>query len=331
MSHLVLGNIWYLLLAVLWIGFVILESLTSGIGMVFRTAKGELEGKTLQYTAGPYWDGSQVWLITAGGGTFAAFPEAFASMFSNLYVALFLLLIMLIVRGVSMELVYKDDNPKWQICMGTAWMIAGYGVALLLGVRLVNLFISANTLESSTNSFLALLSKVGILGGVLFISFYRTNGILWANIKAKGDVVTRLLKQLMPTAIITALIIPILMMAFNWRTNLFTTNFKVFPVLWVLPISTMVAPILTIMMIVRKKYGLAFVFNNLVMVLFLATGYIGNFPYIVPGITVEASMASEKALTIMTIVVAVCLPFVLGYQSWKFYRFRKKLETSYFK
>lgn len=330
MSHIVLGNIWYLLLAVLWIGFVLLESLTSGIGMVFRTAKNEPEGKVLQYAAGPYWDGSQVWLVTAGGATFAAFPAAFASMFSNLYIALYLLLVMLIVRGIAMEFVYKDDNPRWQKYMGVAWGISGYGVALLLGVRLVNLFLTANTLDSSTNSFFKLLSKAGVLGGLLFISVYRTNGILWANLKGKGEVVARLLKQLMPTAVATALIIPILLMAYNWRTNLFTTNFQAYPVLWVLPAATMAAPVMTIVMIVKKKPGWAFFFNNLALGLFLSVGYVGIFPYMVPGITVSSSMASEKTLTIMTIVTAFCLPCVLAYQGWKFYRFRKRFDTSYF-
>jgi len=298
--------------------------------MIFHSARSEREGKVLQYTVGPYWDGSQVWLITAGGATFAAFPEAFAVMFSNLYVALFLLLAMLTIRGIAMEFVYKDDSLTWQRYMGIAWVIAGYGVALLLGVRLVNLFISASTLESSTNSFWKLLSKVGVLGGILFISFYRTNGVLWANIKAKGEVVTRLQRQLMPTAVITALIVPILMMAFNWQTNLFRTNFQTYPVLWVFPVLATAAPVVTIVMILKKRCGWAFTFNTLGLGVFVATGYVGLFPYMVPGITVEDSMASLKTLTIMTEVVAVFLPIVLAYQGWKFYRFRKSIDVSYF-
>lgn len=239
--------------------FLILESYTSGVGMVFKSAKSEVEGKVLQYTvAPPYWDGSEVWFITAGGATFAAFPLVYAEMFSNLYIALFLLLIMLITRGVAMELVYKDDNKKWQSGMGIAWMISSYGVALLLGVRFTNLFLKANTLMESTNDFLGLLSLPGILGGLMFISFYRTNGILWANVKAEGEVVTRLRKQILPTAIASALIMPILMMAFNWDTNLFATNYASAPVLWILPVLAMLGPVGTIYHTKIKKIWFSF-------------------------------------------------------------------------
>lgn len=330
MSHEILGNIWYLLLAVLWIGFLILESFTSGVGMMFKTARTETEGRVLQYTVGPYWDGSEVWFITAGGATFAAFPLVYAEMFSNLYIALYLLLIMLITRGVSQELVFKDDNPKWQNGMSWAWVISSYGVALLLGVRFTNLFLKANTLSESTNDFFGLLSLMGILGGLLFISFYRTNGILWANVKAEGEVVTRLRKQVMPTAVASALIMPILLMGFNWDTNLFATNFANAPILWVLPVLTMLSTIGTIYNTWRKLYGLALASNCFSIAMFMITGYAGIFPYMSPGVTVVDGMASNLTLTIMTWVAVIFVPLVLGYQGWKFWQFRYKITAKYF-
>lgn len=330
MTHEIYGNIWYLLLCILWIGFIILESYTSGVGMIFKSARTETEGRVLQYTVGPYWDGSEVWFITAGGATFAAFPLVYAEMFSNLYIALYLLLIMLITRGVAMELVYKDDNKKWQAGMGIAWTIASYGLALLLGVRFTNLFLKANTVATSTNDFLGLLSKVGILGGLLFISYYRSSGILWANVKAEGDVVSRLRKQILPTAILSALITPILMMAFNWDTNLFATNYANAPVLWILPVLAMVCPIATIIFVIRKMYGLALASNSLSMALFMIVGYTGIFPYMAPGITVVDGMASELTLKIMTVVAAIFVPIVLFYQGWKFVKFSYKITTKYF-
>lgn len=329
--HEALGIVWFILLAVLWIGFLILESFTSGVGMIFKSQKTELEGRILQYTVGPYWDGTEVWFITAGGATFAAFPLVYADMFSNLYIALYLLLVMFITRGVSMEVVYKDDHPVWQKGMSWAWVISSYGVALLLGVRFSNLFLKANTLTESSNSFFGLLSKVGILGGLLFICYYRTNGILWANLKAEGEVVTRLQKQLLPTAIVSALIVPIMMMAYNWDTNLFATNYKTLPVLWILPVLAMLAPIGAVVTILKKKYGLAFILNSLAILLFMVVGYTGIFPYMAPGITVYDGMASKLTLTIMTWVAAIFVPLVLGYQGWKFWRFRYKVTADYFK
>ncbi len=330
MNHELLGILWYVLLAVLWTGFVVLESLSSGVGMHFRSARNEPEGRALQYTVGPYWDGSQVWIITAGGATFAAFPAAFATMFSNLYIALFLLLVMLIVRGIAMELVYKDDHPLWQKSMGVAWVVSSYGVALLLGVRFVNLFLSASTAEAPNPSFLALLSKVGILGGLLFIEFYHTSGVLWANIKARGECVTRLLKRAIPSAVAAALIVPIVMLAFNSTTQLFAANFEACPALWVLPALTMLAPILALVAILRRKWGLAFALNTASMALFMLTGYVGLFPYLTVGVTVTDASASLNTLTVMTVVVILFLPAVLGYQGWKFWKFRKKIDVAYF-
>lgn len=329
--HEALGVVWYILLVVLWLGFLVQESFTSGVGMIFKSQKTELEGRVLQYTVGPYWDGTEVWFITAGGATFAAFPLVYAEMFSNLYIALYLLLVMFITRGVAMELVYKDDNKVWQKAMSWAWVISSYGVALLLGVRFTNLFLKANTLLESSNDFFGLLSKMGIMGGLLFISIYRSNGILWADFKAKADVVERVKKQLFPTTLVTALIMPILMMGYNWDTNLFATNFKTLPILWILPVVTMLIPIATIVFGRQKKYRLALITNSLALALFLITGYTGIFPYMSPGITVYDGMASQLALTIMTWVAAVFVPLVIGYQGWKYYRFNYKVTEDYFK
>lgn len=329
--HEALGIVWYILLVVLWIGFLVQESFTSGVGMVFKSQKNELEGRLLQMSVGPYWDGVEVWFITAGGATFASFPLVYADMFSNLYIALYLLLIMFITRGVAMEVVYKDEGKLWQNVMSWAWVVSSYGVAFLLGVRFTNLFIKANTLTESTNDFFGLLSKMGILGGLLVISIYRTNGILWANLKASGDIIERIKKQLLPSAIVTAVIIPVLMMGFNWDSNLFTTNFEKLPILWILPILTMLSPIITIIGVTKKRYVLAFITNSLVLTLFLITGYVGIFPYMAPGITISDAMSSQLTLTIMTWVAAFFIPLVIGYQSWKFYRFRHKITESFFK
>lgn len=330
MTHEAFGIIWYILLAVLWVGFVVFESFTSGVGMIFKTARNEKEGRLLQYTVGPYWDGSQVWFITAGGATFAAFPEVYAEMFSNLYIALYLLLIMLITRGITMELVYKDDSPKWQQGMAWAWVVSSYGLALLLGVRFVNLFMKANTLTASSNSFFGLLSMPGILGGLLFISLFRTSGILWTNMKAEGDAVDRLQKQSLITAIASAVIMPILMLAFNGTTNLFAINFTKIPILWALPVLAMLIPIGTVIMIIKKVYKIGFFCNILTMALFMIVGFTGIFPYMAPGITLTDGMASHLTLRIMTVVVIIFLPVVLYYQGWKFYKFRKKFSIAYF-
>jgi len=329
--HNALGLVWYILLLILWIGFLVQESFTSGVGMIFKSHRNELEGRILQYTVGPYWDGTEVWFITAGGATFAAFPLIYADMFSNLYIALYLLLIMFITRGLAMELVYKDEAKFWQQAMSLAWVISSYGVAFLLGVRFTNLFLKANTLKTSSNDFFGLLSTMGILGGLFMISAFRTNGILWANVKAKADVIERIKKQVMPSAIGTALTLPILMMGFNWDSNLFRVNFSKYPLLWLLPIITMLLGIATVLLILKKSYLWGLVSNSLAISLFMITGYVGIFPYMAPGITLYDGMASQLTLSIMTWVAAVFVPLVLVYQGWKYYRFSYKITEDYFK
>ena len=328
--HEALGILWYILLVVLWVGFFVLESFTSGVGMIHHQAKTYREGRLLQYTVAPYWDGTQVWFITAAGATFAAFPLVYAEIFSSLYIAIFLLLFMIIIRGVSMEIIYLDDNPKWQKAMSLAWVVSSYGLALLLGVRFSNLFLDANTLPYSTNDFFALLNKVGILGGLLFIGTFRTNGILWANLKGKSGVIDRALKQVMASAIVTALCMPLIMMSYNWDSNLFATNFQSVPLLWILPIVGMGLPVATIVLILKKQYTLALVTNSLVLVMFMVIGNVGVYPYMVEGVVLTEGMASELTLKIMTGVSVVFVPLVLAYQGWKFYRFRHKLEETHF-
>ncbi len=331
MLHDVLGIVWYVLLAILWTGFVLLESFTSGVGMFFRSARSETEGRVLQYTVGPYWDGSEVWFITAGGATFAAFPLVYAEMFSHLYVALFLLLFMLIIRGVSMELVYKDDSLKWQRCMAWAWMASSYGLALLLGVRFANLFLKASTDAAPDGSFIALLNKPGILGGLFFIAFYRTSGVLWANLKAKGDVVTRKRKEALTTAIVMAHIAPILMLAFNWRSELFRgAAFTAVPLLWILPVAVIALPVVTVLLLWKRRHGWGFLANLAAIGAYMTTGFVGLYPYMTPGVTLFEGMASLKTLQVMTTVVGIFLPLVLGYQAWKFYHFRYAISAEYF-
>ncbi len=299
--------------------------------MIFRSARSETEGRVLQYTVGPYWDGSEVWFVTAGGATFAAFPLVFAEMFSHLYIALFLLLFMLIIRAVCMELVYKDDDLTWQRGMAWGWVLSSYGLALLLGVRFTNLFLKTGTDDVQNPAFLALLNKPGILGGLFFIAFYRTSGILWANVKAKGEVVERKRPEALYSALAMAAIAPILMLTFNGRTNLFNgAAFTAAPILWVLPVATIMLPAVTVVLLWRGRYGWAFISNLGAVALFMGTGFTGTYPYMVPGITLFEGMAGLSTLKVMTVVVGIFLPMILAYQTWKFIRFRRAIEMDYF-
>ena len=178
-----------------------------GIGTLYPfLGKSETDKRIMINVIGPLWDGNQVWLITAGGVTFAAFPLVYSVMFSTLYTALMLLLFTLIIRGVSFEMRGKVDDPRWRKLWDVCIFIGSAGPALLLGVAFANIFrgipIDQNGINQGT--LLTLLNPYGLLGGVLFLLLFLTHGSLWLSIKSEGDLQAR-------SAAVTAKLWPVLL------------------------------------------------------------------------------------------------------------------------
>jgi cytochrome d ubiquinol oxidase subunit II len=190
MSYEFLQILWFILIAVLWIGFFFLEGFDFGVGMLLPfLGKKDVERRAIINAIGPVWDGNEVWLLTAGGATFAAFPHWYATMFSGFYLALFLLLIGLIIRGVSFEYRSKDSAPKWRSTFD--WMIAvgSFLCALLLGTAFANLArgVPINEKMMFTGNLFTLLNPYGLLGGLTTVATFLLQGANFLSLKLDGD------------------------------------------------------------------------------------------------------------------------------------------------
>ncbi len=189
MSHETLQIIWFILIAVLWIGFFFLEGFDFGVGMLMPfLGKKDEERRALINTIGTVWDGNEVWLLTAGGATFAAFPQWYATMFSGFYLALFLLLVALIIRGISFEYRSKDPNPKWRRTFD--WMIAvgSFLAPLLLGTAFANLVrgVPIDQKMMYTGNLFTLLNPYGLIGGLTMVAVFLLHGANFLTLRLEG-------------------------------------------------------------------------------------------------------------------------------------------------
>ncbi len=340
LSRDLLAIIWYIILTVAWLVYLSLESFVVGSGMLQKVVSKESKTqKSIQISSGLHWDGIEVWLITALGGTFAAFPLTYAKITESLYIAFFLLLLALIVRGVAIELMYKDENPKWQKWMKTGWQISSFLIPLVFGVYFSNIFSGLKIGKTGyEGSFFGLFDLKAIVCGVLFVAIALTTGADWIILTTrKGEHHTKAQKIAVKSSIVVALAATFMMMAFNTGTTTFTKSqlFNSFPVLWALPVLTIAFALLTLVFSLIKKTGLAFLSGCLTQVMFIATGFTAIFPYMVPssidskfGISLFQAAGSQYTLKLMFFVALVFVPIVLIYQTWKFLRFSSDKNES---
>src|SRR5689334_4169479 len=189
-----LTDVWFILIAVLWAGYLVLDGFDLGVGMLLPVlARTDAERRLMVNTIGPVWDGNEVWLLVAGGATFAAFPMWYASMFSGFYLALLLLLVALIIRGVSFEYRGKVDDPVWRGRWDVAIVIGSTLPALLLGVALTNVVrgVPIDKSGNYTGTLLTLLNPVGLLGGLTTVTLFAFHACLFVALKTDGPIRAR--------------------------------------------------------------------------------------------------------------------------------------------
>ncbi|PGC18619.1 cytochrome d ubiquinol oxidase subunit II [Bacillus wiedmannii] len=334
MSHDMLAIIWFGLWGVIWTVYFILDGYALGNGMIFPfVAKDRQERNQLQEAIGPFWGGNEVWLITAGGATFAAFPVTYANMFSYLYTPLFLVLLALFARAAGLEFMHKDDSPIWQKTCKWAFTIGSFLIAFLFGVTFANLYyglqIGKNGYEGN---LISLLNHYGILGGLFFTAIFVVSGALWVMIKTTGEVSDRAYKIARPFSMAAAIILAIFYVATANRTNLFQ-NFTEYPVLFILPVLAMLMSVLALIMVYKHKIGLSFTFVCLTIAMFMTTGFAGMFPRMLPSrindaysTTLYNAAGSQLNLKIMFFVAMVMVPIVIGYQLWSYSIFKNKIH-----
>ncbi|WP_147534121.1 cytochrome d ubiquinol oxidase subunit II [Bacillus marasmi] len=333
MSHDLLAVIWFGLWGLIWTVYFVLDGYALGTGMLFPfITKNRQERNQLQEAIGPFWGGNEVWLITAGGATFAAFPEVYANMFSYLYTPFMLILFALFFRAAGLEFMHKDDSPLWQKSWKWAFFVGSFLVALLIGVAFTNLYygllIGADGYEGN---LLSLLHPYGILGGLLFITMFIVSGSLWLSLKVTGIVKSRALAIAKKASVVNILLLAIFLLATNNRTNLFV-NFVEQPLYWLVPSLSVVFALLVFPLISKNRNGFAFASLSLSIATLSATGFIGLFPNMLPSrldesfsTTLYAAAGSELNLKIMLIVALIFVPIVIGYQIWSYTVFKDKI------
>ncbi|XPV76700.1 MAG: cytochrome d ubiquinol oxidase subunit II [Desulfovibrio sp.] len=329
-----LETIWFVIWGVLWMGYFILDGFDLGMGMLMPVlAKTDTEKRIIYNAAGPFWDGNEVWLIAAGGVTFAAFPLAYAVMFQGLYTALMLLLFALIVRGVSFEFRSKVEDPRWRKMWDYCQIGGSFLPALLLGVAFANIFQGLPINEQHINEagLLDLLNPYGLAGGILFILMFAMHGAIWLGIKARGPLQER--AGAFASKLWGGLLVyTVAFLGFTFvQTNLFNNYFK-WPVLFIIPAIAVVGLLLMHCYIASAQWWKAWFSSAAYIGGVTMFGVAGLFPALLPSSlnpawSITATDAAVKAasspltLKIMLGAVLLFLPFVLGYQYWTYKTF----------
>jgi cytochrome d ubiquinol oxidase subunit II len=329
-----LTTVWFILIAVLWTGYFVLEGFDFGVGMLMpvlgRGEQAELRKRVLLNTIGPVWDGNEVWLLTAGGATFAAFPNWYATMFSGLYLPLLIILVALIVRALGFDYRGKVDDPAWRKRWDVA-IFAGSAVpALLWGVALTNLVMGLpiNAAKEYTGNLFTLLNPVGLLGGLTTVALFLTHGAIFIALKTEGDIRHEARTLSLKLGAMAAVLAVVLLVTINVSTG--STGS------WAASVVAAAALLAGLFAVSRNREGWAFIGTFVAIGAAVATLFLALFPDVMPSTTNAAyslttTNASSTAytLTIMTWVAAVFTPIVLVYTSWTYWTFRRRIGTQH--
>jgi cytochrome bd ubiquinol oxidase subunit II len=325
--------LWFCLIAILWSGYFVLEGFDFGVGMLLPfLPRGEGERSAMLRTIGPVWDGNEVWLVTAGGATFAAFPNWYATMFSGFYLALLLVLVCLIVRVVSFEWRAKSESPRWRAVW--TWANAGgsAGAALVWGIGLANLLggvpIDGDGVYSGT--FFDLLTPYTVAAGVVVVLLFTWHGATFLTLKTTGDLCERAAATARRLAIPAAVLLSLFL---AWTVYVATdrNDKDVFPP--ALPaLLGFVVVWLAVVFLRCGRSGRAFSATALATVAFVATLFTGLYPRVMvsstdfaDSLTVDNASSAHYALTVMSVVAVIFVPIVLLYQGWTYHVFRQRV------
>ncbi|WP_406495784.1 cytochrome d ubiquinol oxidase subunit II [Streptomyces sp. NBC_00846] len=326
-----LHDVWFVLIAVLWIGYFFLEGFDFGIGVLTKLlARDRKERRVLINTIGPVWDGNEVWLLTAGGATFAAFPEWYATLFSGFYLPLLIILVCLIVRGVAFEYRAKRPEEKWQANWEHAIFWTSLIPALLWGVAFGNIVrgVKIGADMEYVGNFWDLLNPYAILGGLVTLTLFTFHGAVFAGLKTVGDIRERARKLALKLGPVTA----VLALGFLIWTQI--DNGDGWSLLAL--IIAAVALIAAIGATAAGREGWAFALSGVTVAAAVAMLFLALFPNVMPSslndawsLTVTNASSTPYTLKIMTWCAGIFTPVVLLYQGWTYWVFRKRIGTQH--
>ena len=330
----ILETIWFFLWGLLWAVYFMTDGFDLGIGTLLPfVGKTEEDKRVMVTSLGPLWDGNEVWLLTAGGVTFAAFPHVYAVMFSSLYSALMLILFALIIRGVAFEFRSKVDSDGWRKVWDACIFIGSAAPALLFGVAFANIFhgipIDQNGIYQG--NLFTLLNPYGLLGGVLFLAFFLVHGSLWLSIKSQGNLNQRAVSIANKLWWFLLVVAAVFLAASIFATPLYN-NYLSNPILFAVILVTVIALLGIKVFLIKEAYFKAWFSSALTIVGATFYGVIGLYPNMFPSsidaafsLTAHNSASSPMTLKIMLVVVIIFVPIVLAYQIWTYHLFRGKV------
>ncbi len=322
-------DFWFLLIAVLWIGYFFLEGFDFGVGMLLPVlARNETERRVMINTIGPVWDGNEVWVLVAGGATFAAFPEWYATLFSGFYLPLLLILVALIVRGLAFEYRHKRGYDAWKGRWDLAIIWGSFVPALLWGVAFANIVagVPIDADKEFTGTLFTLLNPYGLLGGLVTLSLFATHGAMFVALKTDGDIRHRARDLAVRIGAVAALLAVVFLVWTQMKTGT-----AVSAVVFVVAALALVGGLLAAM---GGREGWAFIGTFVTIALAVVGLFVALFPDVMPSTTDPAysltttnAAATAYTLKVMTWVAVVFTPIVLGYQAWTYWVFRKRIAV----
>ena len=354
----VLRVIWWALIGVLLIGFAVTDGFDMGVGALLPIlGRTDNERRVMINTIAPHWDGNQVWLITAGGAIFAAWPMVYATAFSGFYTAMVLTLMALFFRPVGFDYRSKIEDPRWRSTWDWCLFIGGFVPPVVFGVAFGNLLLGVpftmdQYLRSTyTGNFFGLLNPFGLLAGVISLMMILTQGATWLMMKSDGSVRARARYSAAITGLLTGILflaagfwiakaIPgytidqfmgidgvsnplrksVLVEAGSWMRN-----YDTYPWMMVAPVLGVLMALFTAIFAWAGKGALAFISSSLTMAGIILTAGFSMFPFIMPSslnpahsLTIWDATSSQNTLSVMLVAAVICVPIVLGYTIWTY-------------
>ncbi|MFC2083842.1 cytochrome d ubiquinol oxidase subunit II [Bacteroidota bacterium] len=336
-----LNTIWFLLIAVLIIGYAILDGFDFGVGVLHLFTKSEHEKRVNLNSIGPVWDGNEVWFLTAGGALFAAFPIVYATVFSGFYLALMLLLVALIFRAVSLEFRGKVESENWKKYWDWAFGLGSLLPALLLGVAFGNILrgIPLDNNGLFTGNFFMLLNPYSLLVGVLSLILFTMHGAIYLTLKSEGEQKNRITK-LIPKFWNGFVILYIVVTIFSiFEARFLFNDILSNPIFWLLLIILIGGIVYIPISIKNNKFGLGFFASSLTIFSMIGLSGLSLFPRLVPSsidlansLTIYNASSTERTLFTMLIIALIGMPLVIGYTLYIYRTFKGKVlldENSY--
>jgi cytochrome d ubiquinol oxidase subunit II len=324
-----LTTVWFCLIAVLWIGYFTLDGFDFGVGVLLPVlGRDEAERRVLINTIGPVWDGNEVWVLVAGGATFAAFPEWYATLFSGFYLPLLLILVALIGRGVAFEYRAKRDDERWRATWDRVIVVGSFVPALLWGVAFANIVrgVPIDADKEYVGGFFTLLNPYALLGGVMTLLLFTAHGAMFLALKTDGEIRRRARAVAGGTGLAAA----VAAIAFLGWTQVSTGNIGSAALF----LGAALALVAGLLAVERYREGWGFAGTFAAIALGVAGLFVALFPDVMPtslgdgvSLTTTTAAATHYTLQIMTAVAIMFTPVVLLYQGWTYWVFRKRIAV----